>query len=247
MCLGRVPTRENYLAQVTEFERALALDPDSPRAQGLLATALASRVLDDMTESAGSDIAQAEVLADRALAASPQVPLSHYAKAHVLRARRRFTDAIAEYETVLALDRNWVYATAILGFCKLMTGSIEDAIPAQEQAIRLSPRDPGIWLFYFWTGLAHLLQSRVDEAIPWFERARSANPEQPLPHAYLASSYGLRGEVPQAQAELNQARKLSSDDRFANITRLKGIGFFGVPELFEATYFTGLRKAGVPD
>ena len=42
-------------------------------------------------------------------------------------------------------------------------------------------------------------------------------------------------------------RKLNSDDRFANISRLKDVGFFGVPELFEATYFTGPRKAGVPD
>jgi tetratricopeptide (TPR) repeat protein len=200
-----------------------------------------------MSGSVEADIAHAEVLADRALAAFPQGPLSHYAKAQVLRVRRRLAEAIAEYETVLALDRNWVFATAVLGFCKLMTGSIEEAIPAQERAIRMSPRDPSIWVFYFWTGLAHLLGSRVDEAIPWFEKAGSANPEQPLPHAYLAASYALRGEVPRAQAELRQARNLSGDDRFSSITRLKAMGFFGVPELFEATYFAGLRKAGMVD
>jgi tetratricopeptide (TPR) repeat protein len=203
-----------------------------------------------MTESAEADIARAEALADRALAGSPRAALPHYAKGQVLRVHRRYGDAIAEFETALALDRNLVVATAVLGFCKLMTGSIEDAIPAQQRAIRLSPRDPGIWLFYFWTGLAHLLQSRVDEAQFWFEKARAANPSQPLPHAYLAASCALNGDIPRAQAELRQARDLSGDDRFASIARMKIARFYGVPrihELFDATYFTGLRKAGLQD
>jgi TolB-like protein/Flp pilus assembly protein TadD len=245
--LGRVPTRDNYAGQAMEYEQALALDPDSPRAQGLLAIALVGRALDGMTDSFEADINRAEALADRALAAFPEGPLSHYAKAQVLRGRRRFADAIPEYETVLALDRNWVFATAALGFCKLMTGLKEEAISAQQRAIRMSPRDPNLWLFYLWTGTAHLLQSQFTEAIPWFAKAGSANPQQPLPHAYLAASYALRGEVPQAQDELSQARNLSRDDRFASITRLKAKGFFGVPELFEGTYFAGLRKAGMAD
>ena len=64
-----------------------------------------------------------------------------------------------------------------------MTGSIEELIPAQEQAIRLSPRDPQIGLFYSRIGCAHLLQSRTDEAIVWCEKARNATPAHPqLPH-----------------------------------------------------------------
>jgi TolB-like protein/Flp pilus assembly protein TadD len=250
LVLGQIPTRETYGAQVTHFERALALDPDSARAQGLLATALAARVLDGMTESREADIARAEMLADRALAGCPRAALPHYAKGQILRVQNRYADAIPEFETVLALDRNLVFATAVLGYCKLITGSIEDAIPAQERAIRLSPRDPGIWLFYFWTGVAHLLQSHVDEARSWFEKACTANPVQPLPYAYLAACYALKDDIPRAQAELRQARNLSGDDRLASIARVKDARFYGVPriyELFGATYFTGLRKAGVPD
>ena len=74
--------------------------------------------------------------------------------------------------------------------------------------------------------------------------------ESALPHAYLAACHALRAEIPRARAELSQARKLSGDDRFASITRLKTKGFFGVPQiraLFEATYFAGLRNAGMPD
>jgi tetratricopeptide (TPR) repeat protein len=248
--LGRVPTRESYAEQIVCYERALALDPESAKAQSLLAIALTSRVHDQMSPSVQSDLARAEGLATRALAAFPQSALTHYAQAQVLRARRRFEEAIPEYETAIALNRNWVFAIAVLGFCKLMTGSVEAAIPAQEKAIRLSPRDPRIWLYYFWTGQALLLQSRPDEAIPWFEKSGGANPEQPLPHAYLASALALTGEVQRAEAELGQARRLSSDDRYSSIARLKATVYFGVPKirtLFESTYFPGLQKAGMPD
>jgi tetratricopeptide (TPR) repeat protein len=190
------------------------------------------------------------MLADRALTAFPSTALAHYAKAQVLRAHQRFEEAILQYEQVLALNRNWVHAIAALGYCKFVTGSIEEAIPAQARAIRLSPRDPLIWLYYYWIGQVHLLQSRVDEAIPWFEKARTANPEHPLPHAYLASTCALKGETERADAELALARRLSCDDRYTSIARLRAVGPFGVPKiraLFEATYFAGLRKAGMPE
>jgi tetratricopeptide (TPR) repeat protein len=131
-----------------------------------------------------------------------------------------------------------------------MAGSIEEAIPAQERAIRLSPQDPKIWSYYFWTGQAHLLQSHIDEAIPWFEKACSANPEHPLPHAYLASAYALKSESERAAAELDLARELCGDDRYSSVARLKAVGPFGaskISALFEATYLMGLRKAGMPD
>jgi len=147
--LGRAPTRLIYAEQITLYERALALDPDSEKAQCYLATQLASRVLDQMTDSAASDLARAESLADRALAGSPRMARAHCARAQVLRAQQRFEEAIPEYETVLKLNRNWVTAIAVLGYCKFITGSIEEAIPAQERAIRLSPRDPAIWPYYY--------------------------------------------------------------------------------------------------
>ena len=248
--LGNAPTRSIYAQQIALYERALALDPGSRKVQVFLAWQLAARVLDQMTGSADSDIARAETLANRALAAVPTTALAHFAKAQVLRAQQRFEQAIAEYETVLSLNRNWVEAIAALGHCKMMAGSIEETIAAQERAIRLSPRDPKIWSYYFWTGQAHLLQSRVDEAIPWLGKASSANPEHPLPHAYLASAHALKGSGERAAAELELARKLCADDRYSSIARLKTIGPFGAPKisaLFEATYLIGLRKAGLPD
>jgi adenylate cyclase len=234
------------------FERALALDPDSVEAQSLLATVLAGGILANMTDTVQADVSRAEGLATRALAASPNSPLPHNAKATLLRAQRRFAEAIPEYETVLAFDRNSVFALFALGQCKLFTGSIEETIPLIERAIRLSPRDPALGVWYQNIGLVHLLQSRTTEAIIWLEKARQYWPAQSLIRAQLASAYGLNGETERATAELAEARRLSGDDRFSSLARLRALGVYGavVPEiqaLFEATYLAGLRKAGTPE
>jgi tetratricopeptide (TPR) repeat protein len=80
----------------------LALDPQSVEAQSWLAIALTGRVVDGVTDTAEADIVRAEGLAGQALAAAPRSGDAHYAKGQVLRAQRRFAEAIPEYETVLA-------------------------------------------------------------------------------------------------------------------------------------------------
>jgi adenylate cyclase len=246
----RPNSRDVYAEAIRLFEHALALDPQSVEAQSRLANVLASRVLNGMTDSAAADLARAEGLVDQAMATSPRSAYAHLVKGDVLFAQHRWEEAVLEYETALALHRNMADALNELGWCKLFTGSIDEVIPLVEQSIRLSPRDRGIGSRYILIGTVHLLQSRTDEAIVWLERARSAVPAQPFLRIRLASAYALRGETERAAAELAEARRLSNDDRFSSLARLKAVGHFGVPKtgaLVEATLFAGLRKAGVPE
>jgi len=134
------PSRENRDEAIALFERALGLDQQSAVAQSWLAIALTARVLYFMAETTAADIARAEQLAEQALAALPRSTIAHFAKAQVLRAQHRYREAIPEYETVIALNRNWAHAYSHLGCCKFLTGSIEELIPAQEPA--QSPRSP---------------------------------------------------------------------------------------------------------
>jgi adenylate cyclase len=232
-------------------ERALALDPGSAEVQNRLAIALTSRVLDGMSDTRAADIARAEGLVKQALMVSPDTSLGHFAKGQVLRAQSQYAEAIPEYEAVIALNRNSPNAYANLGQCKFYTGSLEEVIPLVEQAIRLSPRDPILSIWYARIGQVHLLQSRTDEAIFWLEKARSANPAHPGVRSDLAAAYGIKGESERAAAELTEARRLNGEpDRFSSIAHMRAVGYFGVPKiraLYEATYFAGLRKAGIPE
>jgi TolB-like protein len=173
-------SRENQAEQISLFEHALALDPQSVEAQIRLANALVRRVLNGTTGEATGDLRRAEGLVGQALAAKPRSAYGHFVKGFVLHAQNRWQEAVPEFETALALDRNMVGALHELGASKVFTGSIDEVIPLVEQAIRLSPRDPDIGLRYFLIGTVHLLQSRTDEAIVWLEKARSAMPASPL-------------------------------------------------------------------
>ncbi|MGA7867835.1 MAG: hypothetical protein WCA23_28330, partial [Stellaceae bacterium] len=248
LLFGKSLLPENSAEAISLFAHALALDPQSAEAQTYLAGALVSRVITSMTDSAAADLARAEGLIDQALPASPRFSYAHYVKATVLRAQHRCEEALPEFETALALRRNMVGALQGLGWCKLFTGSIDEVIPLEDQAIRLSPRDPNIGYRYLLIGTVHLLQSRTDEAIVWFEKGRSGMPALPVMHSRLAAAYALRGESERAAAELAEARRLNGD-LYSSIAHLTG-GWRLAPkirELFEATYFAGLRKAGMPE
>jgi tetratricopeptide (TPR) repeat protein len=206
-----------------------------------------------MTDSAAADLSRAEELVNRALAANRRYARAHQVNGRVRRAQNRWEEAILEFETALALDRNQLWALHFLAQCKLLTGSLEEAIALEQQAIRLSPREPQIGWWYMVIGTVHLLQSRTEDAIVWLERARSNLPAAVDVRARLAAAYALRGETERAAAELGEARKLSGGDLFSSISCLKAAGVYsgwGVPKtraLFEATYFAGLRKAGMPE
>ena len=66
------------------------------------------------------------------------------------------------------------------------------------------------------------------------------------------SAYSLKGETGRAAAELAEARRLRGEGSFSSIAKMKVGGWWGslspkTRALFEATYFAGLRKTGVPE
>jgi adenylate cyclase len=242
-------SRESIAEAIGWFERALESDPHSPEAQIRFANVLVSRTLHSISDSPAADLARADMLVDQALAASPRDANAHWIKGQVLRGQRRSEEAIPEYETALALNRNSVDAVNGLAWCKLYAGLLDEAVSFAEQAIRLSPRDPTLADRYFIIGTARLLQSRIDEAITWLEKARNARPSLPVARSRLAAAYALKGEPERAAAELAECRRLAAGDLFASIARVKAGGTWATPKtlrLFEP-WFTGLRLAGMPE
>jgi adenylate cyclase len=253
---NEVWTHDNYARAIDFFERALALDPRSLEARTLLANSLVIPVLRGQTDTAGADTARADELVKQVLAASPNNASAHHAKGNILRIQGRCPEAIPEFERAIAANRNFASAYGNLGWCKFLTGSIDEMIPLTEQAIRLSPRDGFVGTLYGRIGHARLLQSRTDEAIAWFKKALIARPigTSKIVHLFLASAYALQGETELAASELAQARRLFKPDTF-NINWIREHMIYqlepGPPPAIRAlddrTYFAGLRKAGMPE
>ncbi|HEV8679521.1 MAG TPA: adenylate/guanylate cyclase domain-containing protein [Stellaceae bacterium] len=236
---------------IANFERALVLDPTATRAQIGLASALISRVLDEFSGVPETDLKHAEALLDRALAAAPNSAWVHYVRGQLSRARGRCDQAIPEYEAAIALDRNSAPSYGWLGWCKLLTGDVDRTIALEEQAIRLSPQDRSIGAWYGRIGMVHLLEGRAVEAIRWLDKARARYSEQnraPIYiNAWLAAAHALNDEGERARSELEEAWKRGFHRTMAGFN---GDPWYANPKvraLAEATYFVGLRKAGMPE
>jgi tetratricopeptide (TPR) repeat protein len=176
---------------------------------------------------------------------SPRSARAHHSMAEVLRTQRRYSEAISEYEATLALNRNFANALAALGRCKTYIGPVDDAILAQQKAIRLSPRDPLLYNWYFRIGEAHLLLWRIDPAIEWLEKARSGGPAVWYVHAWLAAAYAHKGNLQYARAALAAAMTLQGSGFERGIAHIAER--FVAPDIrerFETTIRAGLYRAG---
>jgi adenylate cyclase len=102
-----------------------------------------------------------------------------------------------------------------------------------------------IFEWYCRIGEAHLLQSRVDQAIGWLEKSRSANPAVWYVHAWLAAAYALAGDLERARAALVVAQTLQGTDFERSLAHMADR--FAAPDIrarFESNIRAGLRKAG---
>ena len=107
-----------------------------------------------------------------------------------------------------------------------------------------------MWWWYTWIGFVHLMQSRIDEAIAWLEKGRSAQPRVSPPHWLLAAAYGFKGDRGRARAELADAVTLTGSDRYSSIVRIRDNGDWYTSALrdrMETVFFPGLRAAGLPE
>ena len=123
-------------------EQALDADPNNVLALITLAVKFYLPVMLLRSADPQADLKRADELASRALALDANFSAAHFIKGQVLKAERRFDDAIAEYERALALDPNNADAYAALGGTYALLRQSEKAIEFMDKAIRLSPHDP---------------------------------------------------------------------------------------------------------
>ena len=102
-------------------------------------------------------------------------------------------------------------AHTYLGWAYSFQGRIDDAIAECEIAIKLDPEfgnpynDIGVYL---------MQQQRLDEAIPWLERAKTAKRYEPrhFPYLNLGRVYVTKGMINKALEEFRGVLQINPDD-----------------------------------
>ena len=229
---------------LSNFYRAIELDPEFAPAYGLAARCYAQRRGSGWVTDRQRDIAEATRLARLAvdLGKNDAVALctAGFALADVA---DEVEDGDAYIERALALNPNLAVAWLFSGWVKISLGDPEAAIPRLLHAMRLSPQDPHVFTMHAAMAWAHFSVGRYEEAFAWAEMAVRGKPTQLVTTAIAAASSALAGRRADSQKMLQYLRAAAPSLRLAN---LKDVMSFLPSKDFDR-WIDGLRKAGLPE
>ena len=220
--------------------KATEIDPDYPRANCLLAWALAARVTLGLAEPADA-LSIAHDMAQRAIRGDPEDPWTHCASGFVHTATRHFDQAVAALTEAIILNPSFAFAHVILGCAYGYGGMPEDGLHHLAIADRLSPRDFTQAGSLSTTGLCHFVAGRFAKAAEYECRAVELRPYFGTAWRTLAASAGMAGDVAVAGKALSQALRLQPSLSVEWVEKYHPI----VRERDRALYIKGLRVAGL--
>jgi tetratricopeptide (TPR) repeat protein len=149
-----------------------------------------------------------------------------------------------------SLRLNPSFIPTYLDFCQanLMLGLPEKTIEYADRAMRLSPPDPYLYVFYAQEGLAHIMLRQDDRAVACLRQAVANNPRFPSPVAYLAAALALTGQEAEARETL-KAYLAPPGTKTRTIARWRAMAYSDNPIYlaFRERIHEGLRKAGMPE
>jgi TolB-like protein/Flp pilus assembly protein TadD len=181
------PPRETMPTAREAIERALSIDPNLAEAYASLGQVKLFYEFD--WEGAGTDYRQA-------LEKNPGSALVHQANALYLAARGRTAESLAEADRVLDLDPVSSSSGCLRARLLYYARRYDDAI---EQYERTRAADPNVAGFCTFSIFAYQQKGRFDEAIAAAKRISEATPNEMLPRAALARSYGVMGNTEEAR------------------------------------------------
>lgn len=129
-------------------------------------------------------------------------------KAEVLGLSNRFDAALATYDRAIALDRN--HSAAYVGRARNLNliGRAAEALAPVERAIRLSPRDPDLYVWYFVLCHVNTHLARDAQAIEWCLKSLATGKAYYFAYVDLASAHARRGQHAEAAAAVAELLKL---------------------------------------
>lgn len=238
-------TAETLREAVALQRQSLALDPEYALPPAMISFCQVLRQAQGWEQLPVSEITEAVRFARHAVERGRDHPDAlAWAAATLLMFAGDHVTATGALDRALAVNPNAALAWSIYGWVDAFLAQPDRAIPAFEQAIRLSPLDPLTWIFAGGLAMAYLAARRFEEAIAWADRSLQYQPRYiSALRIKLVATAHLRGRD-RSQELLAQLLELLPNLTIAQTHALLGRAM--CPELWDL-YEAGLRLARLPD
>ena len=229
------------------FETALRLDEHNVGALIGFANAHMWEVnMSYASDDRDAQIRAAETAAKQALVLAPDSPEAHVTYGTILYAMRAPERALREFEFAVGLDANLATAHAYLGQMKFSLGRAPDTRAHVAEAMRLSPRDPFLFHWHFFIGVAEVYLGRVAHGMESLRKSVEINPNWGLSQFVLAGALALAGLLGEAAEVRAIAQRLVPNFTIARF-RAGAASDNPVYLAQREHFYGGLRLAGVPE
>ncbi len=235
----RVTRQDQWMAQEL-LEKAIAIDPNYGQALSVLASSHMRGV-----HLGWADLSTAAPVAERAALKAVDVAgddaWARTALGSVYFSTSRLDDAISEFELALQLNPNFCMAYGYYALALCYCGRTQDAYEAAQRAIRHSPRDPSLAIYFGVAAYARFMDRRYDEAIALAREAVRQRGDLTGAYRVLTVAAGMAGDLDTARAALQELRRAQPGISLAWIASQ-------LPWKFDADrehYMEGFRRAGL--
>ncbi|MBT5414725.1 MAG: tetratricopeptide repeat protein, partial [Rhodospirillaceae bacterium] len=220
------------------LERAIAIDPELAPAYAMLSLLHSLEHVNGWNGAGPGHLDRALDFARQALAVDADDPQAYHALALAQMWRGELDEAELAAERAIALDPNYAGALAALGSIRDYAGRHEGAIGPLRQALRL---DPQYHVALQFLGRAQFMLGRYADAEATFRARLVQTPRSDTTRAFLASLYGLTGQIEAARriwAELTNINPTFSVEHLLQVLPYNS-------QAFEERFLSGLRSAGL--
>ncbi|HEY3793887.1 MAG TPA: winged helix-turn-helix domain-containing tetratricopeptide repeat protein [Bradyrhizobium sp.] len=233
-------TQQDHLAAQALLHQAIAIDPNYGQALSVLATSHMFGV-----HLGWADIVKAAPLAERAaltaIQADSEDAWAHTALGSVCFSTRRLDDSLAEFELALQLNPNFSLAQGYYALALSYSGRWRDSHEAAQRAIRLSPRDPSLAIYYGIAAYAQFVGRNYPEAMALSREAIRQRGDLTGAYRVLTVAAGMAGRTEMAVAALQELRRVQPNISLAWIANQ-------LPWKLDSDrehYLEGFRRAGL--
>jgi TolB-like protein/class 3 adenylate cyclase len=241
-------TPKDLLKAIEYYKEAIKFDPNFSRAYAEIGVTYQIGSNQGWSRKMGMDPAKIRLWARHYLELAMKNPSP---EAYSLAAakelhRRNFQESVAFAEKAYSYAPNSSERLVRLGWILAFTERTRESIELLNKSLRLDPLDTRIHspMSFIFLGVNHFSMGNLEEAVTYFERALSLNPNLTNFSSFLAASHALLGHDIEAKKALAEYLKLYPTGFHPPMQRLYGAWPFKDSKVFDR-FAQGLVKAGL--